>query len=183
MTAIKTKKIILTIGIIFLIVWSIFLITVDVAAFIESIKLGNAYLVLFLIAVFSSSSFLTSASFYATFVAYANSGLDIYAISIIGGIGMGISDSIFFYLSRTAGDVISKDSKLYNKVYNYVSKLPRWGVYIFTFCYSAFAPLPNDILIVTLGVLKFKYSRIIPLLILGNVVLLFLIASGIHHIS
>ncbi len=182
MNKIKKKKILLSIAIVILIIWTIFLFSVDIIALVESVGVTNMYLILFIVAVLSSTSFLTSASFYVTFFAYVGAGFDPIIMSIIGGIGMAVGDSIFFFISRGAGDVMSmSNNKLYDKMFNYVSKLPTWGVYLFTYLYASFAPIPNDILIIILGVLKFKYSRIIPILIVGNITLLFLIASGSHY--
>ncbi len=182
MHKIKRKKIILTISIIALTAWAIFLFSIDINWLLASIGIQNMYLILFLIALLSSTSFLTSASFYATFLAYVSLGFDPLIISIIGGIGMAIGDSLFFFISRHAGDVMSMSNvKLYNKIFKQISKLPTWGVYLFTYLYASFMPIPNDILIIMLGVLKFRYSRVIPILIIGDITLLFLIANGFHY--
>ncbi len=182
MKQIKRKKIILIIAISALVIWAIFLFNVDVNVLVESMGIRNMYLVLLLVAVLSSTSFLTSASFYATFFAYLGAGFDPVIISVVGGVGMAVGDSLFFFISRHAGDVMSmSNSKIYNKMFKYVTKLPSWGVYLFTYLYASFAPIPNDILIVMLGVLKFRYSRIIPIIIVGDITLLFLIASGLYY--
>ncbi|XLQ20459.1 MAG: hypothetical protein ACKUBY_01625 [Candidatus Moraniibacteriota bacterium] len=180
MDKIKKKKIIVIIASIALIAWAIFLFSVDIQVLVESMGIKNMYLILFIVSALSSTSFLTSASFYATFLAYINAGFDPLTVSIVAGTGGAIGDSIFFFVSRSAGDVMS-NNKLYNKMLNFVSKLPKWGVYLFTYLYASFAPIPNDILVVTLGVLKFKYIKVIPFLWIGNITLLFLIASGFHY--
>jgi hypothetical protein len=179
------KKIIIYIIIGALLVWSIALFFIDVELFIETIGLKNAYASLFLVAVVTGTSFLTSASFYAIFLSYAASGvLDPYLMGIIGGLGMSVGDSIFFLVARKSVSIMKiENNKFYMKVYKFIARLPHWGVYLFTFGYAAFAPTPNDILMITLGLLKFKYSRIIPIIILGNITLLVLIALGIFHIT
>jgi len=181
----NTKKFLIYIAIGALVIWSIALFFIDVTVFIETIGITNAYLSLFLVATVTGTSFLTSASFYAVFVAYASSGvLDPYLMGLVGGGGMAIGDSIYFFISKKTIDVMElENKKVYQKIYLFVEKLPHWGVYIFTFLYAAFAPIPNDILMITLGALKFKYSRIIPIIVVGNITLLTLIALGIFHIT
>ncbi|HIP50319.1 MAG TPA: hypothetical protein EYG99_02615 [Candidatus Pacebacteria bacterium] len=182
MDKIKKKKIVLVCTVIALIAWAIFLFNIDIDVLVESMGVKNMHLILFLVAVLSSTSFLTSASFYVTFFAYVSAGFNPLIISIVGGAGMVVGDVIFFFISRHVGDVMSMSNiKLYKKMFKYVSKLPTWGVYLFTYLYASFAPTPNDILILILGALKFKYSRIIPILIVGDITLLFLIAKGIHY--
>jgi membrane protein YqaA with SNARE-associated domain len=180
----QIKKIIIWSLIGLLVLWSFALFFIDIEAFIESIGITNAYLSLFVIATITGTSFLTSASFYAMFVAYATSGvLDPYLMGLVGGIGMAIGDSMYFFISRKTIDVMElENNKVYQIIYKFVAKLPHWGVYLFTFLYASFAPIPNDILMITLGALKFKYSRIIPIIVVGNITLLTLIALCIFHI-
>ncbi len=181
----KIKKIAIWILIICLTCWSIALFFIDVGTFIEAIGIQNAYVSLFLVAVVSGTSFLTSASFYAVFFSYATTGLvDPVMMGIVGGLGMSIGDSLFFLVAYKSANIMQiENNKFYMKIYNFVARLPHWGVYIFTFLYAAFVPMPNDILMITLGILKFKYSRIIPIIIAGNITLLTLIALGIFHVS
>lgn len=176
---IQSKKTVVYILIALLIAWSIALFFIDVGVFIQAIGIQNAYIILFLVALVSGTSFLTSASFYAVFISYANADLMPLALGIVGGLGMTIGDSIYFYVSRKAGDVMRlSKNRTYDRIFKYISKLPHWGVYLFTYLYTSFSPFPNDILMVALGVLQFRYSRIIPIIIIGNITLLTLIAAG-----
>lgn len=181
----KIKKIAIWILIICLICWSVTLFFIDVGAFIEAIGIQNMYVSLFLIAAVSGTSFLTSASFYAVFFAYVTTGLvNPIVMGIVGGLGMSIGDSLFFIVAYKSVNIMQiENNKFYMKIYDFVAKLPNWGVYVFTFLYAAFVPIPNDILMITLGILKFKYNRIIPIIIAGNITLLTLIALGIFHVS
>lgn len=179
MNTITTKKIIVWVLISLIILWSIFLFFIDIDELIAHIGIENTYLILFLVAAVSGTSFLTSASFYAVFLSYAQADLHPLALGIIGGLGMSIGDSIFFLISKRAGDVMSlSKNRTYRKIFAYISRLPHWGVYLFTYLYASFSPFPNDLLMVALGVLRFRYSRIIPIIIIGNITLLTLVAAG-----
>lgn len=178
---VKHKKIILvTLGIL-LIVWSIFVFSIDIEMLTQTIGLQNVYLILFLVAVVAGTSFLTSASFYAIFLSYVGAGLDPLVLGIVGGVGMAIGDSLYFLFFSKTGDVLKAGRyAFYEKIYTYVSHLPRAGVYVFTYLYASFAPIPNDILMIVLGVLKFPYRYVLPIIVLGNITLLTLIAYGIN---
>lgn len=180
---IRKKRIILFLALIVLMIWSISLFFVDIAQLVEHIGISNVYLLLLITAITSGTSFLTTTSFYAVYLSYVNAGFDPWILSVIGGIGLSVGDSIFFYFAwKTQEAIDGTHGKLYKKIYNFVVHLPRWGVYIFTFLYSAFVPLPNDILMIALGVLQYKYRYIIPCVIIGNIVLLSLVAHGVEYL-
>ena len=177
----KKKKILLIIAALILIAWSIFLVFIDLEALAQEIGLHNVYFILFFVAATAGTSFLTSAAFYAVYLSYISTGIDPIILGVIAGVGTTLGDAVYFYFSSKAGDLINADeNKVYKKVHGFIFRLPRWGVYLFTYLYASFAPIPNDILIITLGVLKFKFRYIMPLILLGNITLLTLIAYGIN---
>lgn len=180
MTKLITKKVFLWIFVALLLLWSVFLFFIDIDTLIAQIGIENTYLILFLVALVSGTSFLTSASFYAVFLSYAQADLHPLVLGIIGGLGMSIGDSIFFLVSKKAGDVMHlTKNRTYEKMFTFMSRLPHWGVYLFTYLYASFSPFPNDILMIALGVLRFRFSCIIPIIIIGNITLLTLVAAGI----
>lgn len=164
-----------------LIIWSVVLFFVDINAIAVTVGVQNVYILLFFIALTAGTSFLTSASFYAFYLSYISAGFDPMVLGVIGGIGMSFGDLIYFLFARKFAEALSIDRfSLYRKIFRYVSQLPQVGVYVFTFFYAAFAPIPNDILMITLGILRFRFQFVAPVVILGNVVLLTLIAYGIN---
>jgi membrane protein YqaA with SNARE-associated domain len=177
----KKKKIAVYTLFVVLIIWSIILFFIDPMILIERFGVTNIYLLLFIVAVTAGTSAFTTTSFYAVFLSYVSAGFDPVAMGIIGGIGLAIGDSLFYYLAYKAGDVYSAEKRpLYIKAYNIAQRLPRYSVYIITFIYTGFLPIPHDILMVTLGFLRFKYVYIIPFVIVGNIIWLSLIAHGFH---
>ncbi len=177
----KQKKIVLVIFVVLLIAWNVFLFFTDLETLVVTIGLNNVYLILFFVALTSGTSFLTSAAFYAMFTSYVAMGSDPIMIAVIGGVGMAFGDSIYFLFSKNVSDTLS-ENKLYKKVYDLLNHLPQWGVYIFTYFYTSFSPMPNDILMLALGMMKYRFRYILPIVILGNITLLLLVAYGIDII-
>jgi membrane protein YqaA with SNARE-associated domain len=178
----RKKKILLTL-VIFLITWSLILFFVDIDSLTQLIGVHNLYIILFVVAAISGTSFLTSASFYAIFLSYASSGLNPLMIGLIGGLGMSIGDTLFFFISKKAGDILHmENNKTYKKVFDFISHLPHSIVYLIVFVYAAFTPIPNDVLVITLGLLQYRYKFVIPIIIVGNIVLLTLVALGIFRV-
>ncbi len=179
----KKKTIFLVCGVLALIVWSIVLHHIDVNHLVQSIGVTNVYMILFFIALTSGTSFLTSAAFYTVFLSYV-SATDLHPllIAVCGGVGMSIGDGLYFLFARKAGEILHEnESMLYQRIHRFFTRLPRWSVYIFTYLYASFSPLPNDILMVTLGAMRYRFRHVWSIIIVGNITLLVMVAYGIHR--
>ena len=153
---------------------------VDRDALIASVGIENAYAVLFVVSATAGVSVFTAAGFFAFFGAFVGANVDPLIASIVAGVGITFGDVIIFLFARLARENSEtiKKSKIYQRLCAFVERLPEWGVYTFTLLYAAFIPIPNDILMVVLGVLRYKLLPIIAVMILGNIVLMYLIAQG-----
>jgi membrane protein YqaA with SNARE-associated domain len=144
---------------------------------IEIIGLKNIYLLIFTIAILSGSSSLISASFFAVYISIA-SGMDNHLLfAISGGLGLSIGDSLFYYLGNKGRKLENKKwQNIIKKLSIWTKKQPLYLIYIIIFIYNAFTPLPGDLLNISLGLSNIDYKKIIPVIILGNIALLYFIA-------
>ncbi len=178
----KKKTIFLVCGVLALIVWSIVLHHIDVNHLVQSIGVTNVYMILFFIALTSGTSFLTSAAFYTVFLSYV-SATDLHPllIAVCGGVGMSIGDSLYFLFARKAGEILHEnESVLYRRVHRFFTRLPQWGVYLFLYLYVSFSPLPNDVLMIALGTMRYRFRYSLFFLLCGNITFLALVAYGFH---
>src|SRR5262245_39905659 len=60
------------------------------------IGVKNTYLVAFLLAVFGGLSAITGVSFFLSVAAFASGGANPFLLALVGGLGIFISDSIFY---------------------------------------------------------------------------------------
>lgn len=160
-----------------LIAWGFFLYFVGPEKIVEFLGYQSSYAAAFIVALIGGTSVFTTASFYATIATLAAGGLNIFILAAIGGIGAALGDSFFFFLG-TKGRKISTPSfqKKLNRFSKWLHKLPGWMVPLFVFVYAGFIPLPNDVMMVSLALGKYKFKKIIPFLVLGDIVLMFLIS-------
>ncbi len=149
---------------------------------IQIIGLSNVYLLIFIIAVLSGSSSFVSATFYTVYISIA-SGIDnSLLLAIMGGLGLSIGDSIFYYFGHKSRTVENeKWQSIIKKLSAWAKKQSLYLIYIIIFVYNAFTPFPGDILNISLGLAGIKYKKIIPVIILGNIVLLYLVAYFISN--
>ncbi len=163
----------------FLLGWSTLLFVVGPEEMVRRIGVENGYIFLFLLATFGGLSSLTVSSLYASLVTFAAGGLDPWLLGIVTGSGVTIGDS-FFYLLGYQGRAITsgKLQKIFQKISRWISKSPDWLVPVIVFAYAGLTPLPNDILTVSLGMAKVAWRKIILPLLLGNIILMTIMAYG-----
>ncbi|MCF7799042.1 hypothetical protein K9M74_04000 [Candidatus Woesearchaeota archaeon] len=161
----------------FLILWSLLLYFIGPQRIVSLIGAQNIYLVLFIIGTVGGVSTLTSATFYTSLTAFALGGANPFLLGIAGGLGITIGDSLFYYLGKKGQESLAtKARRITLKFSNWLNQQPSWVVPVVTFVYAGLTPLPNDILMVTLGVSRYKYTFLILPLILGNILLSLLVA-------
>jgi membrane protein YqaA with SNARE-associated domain len=154
---------------------------------INYIGKNNSYFLSFIFGALGGSSFFVSFAFYASIFILVRGGLDPLLLGIIGGIGLSIGDSLFYFLGfqgrkMTYGKFEYKISKFSDWL---VSK-PKWVVFIISFFYISITPFPNDILMISTGLAKYPYRFVALALFLGNTAFLiflgFLASYGIKII-
>jgi hypothetical protein len=176
LTRIKRYKIFAIFGLL-LLVWVFFFIFVEPEAVVARVGIENTYFVAFILAVIGGLSALTGTSFFLAVATFAGSGANPLLLGIIGGLGIFISDTIFFLLAKYGVEVF-KDR---------IAPTSRWlttkieglgvgAVLIFVYLYIGFTPLPNDILMVALALSGMTYRRLAPVLILGSITVVTLTA-------
>lgn len=137
---------------------------------VNELGVRNSFIGYFLISAVGGVSSLTSSSYYILTYALGAAGLSPLLLGIIGGIGVSIGDSLFYYIGNKGEDVApQKISKRTEKISNIINKKPNWVGTGAIYLYTGFTPLPNDILTVPLGFLKYPYKRLIIPLVLGNI--------------
>lgn len=144
---------------------------------VNYIGVKNIYLVSFLVAVFGGLSTLTGLSFFVSVAAFASGGADPFLLGLFGGLGVFISDSIFFLAARHGVRVFKKNAKpislwLASKMEKFSLSTILIGVYI----YIGLTPLPNDILMVALAFMGMSFKRLAPVLMAGSISVVWLVA-------
>lgn len=164
-------------GLILLFAWGFFLYRFGPEKIIQLVGIQNSYIAAFLIAVIGGTSVFTTASFYMTIATFAAGGLNIFALALISGMGVAIGDSFFFFLGTKGRKMTSSAfRKKLNKFSGWLQKLPGWVIPIFAFAYAGFVPLPNDALMISLALGKYKFLRVIPFVFLGDLALMLTIS-------
>lgn len=159
----------MALAVFFITLWAIVLIFFSPEEVVNKIGAENSYLIVFLLAVIGGLSTITGTSFFASVATFAHGGADPFLLGLIGGMGIFISDSIFFFLAHQGAKILEeKENSFRSKLLKSIEKIPRWFIGIFVFLYVGLSPLPNDILMIALALAKIRYRQIVLPLILGS---------------
>jgi hypothetical protein len=179
----KKKKVFVSIAIVLslLAAWALFFHYYPVEKLVDDIGIRNTYLAAFTFAVIGGFSFVTGTSLYAALIALARGGVNPYVLGIIAGLGIFISDSLFYFVATKMRSVITnitfKWERVFRRIWKVVYKMPPWVVYMAIFLYSAFAPIPNDILLAVLALSGYNYREFAVFLFLGDMVMALLLTT------
>jgi len=106
-------------------------------------------------------------------------GLNFYVLIFLIAFGMTVGDSIGYLIGKTGRGVFySKPSRLQKKIDSLSSKhklLP----YIVLFFYAAFAPIPNEVLVIPMAFSGFRFRYMFISLLLGNIIFNVIAGVGI----
>lgn len=173
------KHYILILAVLFIALWAVALVFISPEELVEKIGVENTYLVAFLLAAIGGLSTITGTSFFAAVATFASGGADPALLGLIGGAGIFLSDSVFFFLAQQAVKVFNIDSQspFRQKVLGFISRVPDWLIGIFVFAYVGLSPLPNDILMIALALAKVRYRRIVLALIAGSITIVLITAT------
>lgn len=149
---------------------SVFLYNYPPGTIVDYIGIENSYITVFLIAVIGGLSSITSGVYYAAVATFASGGANPWLLGLTGGIGIAIGDSIIFGLFAFGLRSISQtwQSRI-ETVSTYIDHQPRWLVYVVLFLILGVSPLPNDIVMLALVLLQFKYLKIAPVLVAAGI--------------
>lgn len=120
--------------------------------------------------------------FYPFFI---EAGLNSFLIILLVSLGM-VGGDMLGYLFGSIGRNVWQEKKKHNKFFKKVesihNKYPKSLLFIL-FIYASFVPLPNELIVVPMAFLGYKFKHMIPLVMLGNVVFNTLVAFGFVQIN
>jgi hypothetical protein len=154
---------------------------------IQTIGVSNSYIVLFIISFLGGFSSGGSVLFFTTLTTFILGGLNEIVAGTTAGIALAIGDTIMLLLFLSGRKLVSgKTKKNLDRFSGYLNKKPQWLIPIITFIYIGFAPLPNDLMILSLAAIKYPQKKAIALFALGDITFaLFysvLISQGINFL-
>lgn len=144
---------------------------------VEYVGVENSYIVVFIMAAVGGLSTLTGTSFFTAIATFSTGGSDPLLLGLFGGLGIFISDTVFFHLAQYGKESIpEKWNTKINRFAAWTKRVPAWVSLLAIYIYLGFTPLPNDLLMIALVVAGFSYKKIFLVLLAGSITIATLVA-------
>jgi membrane protein YqaA with SNARE-associated domain len=110
---------------------------------------------------------------------FVEAGFNLEVSIFILAIGTTAADGVAFLLGKLGRKFIDLQKKhpLLHKTEKWSEKY-RWGPFIFLFLFAAFVPFPNEVLIIPLGFIGYKFRHLALPLLAGNGLFNYLASHG-----
>jgi len=144
---------------------------------VKKVGVHNSYLILFFVSFFGGFSGFGAASFMATLITFAVSGLNPYILGIIAGTSLAMGDLLMFYIGRKGKHALHK--KIVKRIDKFAHKFTKKTVKFIpfiVFIYIAFIPLPNDLIIIFIALMHYPYKKVLLPIVAGDFVYSILLA-------
>jgi len=160
---------VLVLVLIFLAVVNVFFYFVNPDVIVDYVGVKSSYTITFVIATIGGLSTFTGPVLFTTIATFAGGGSNPLLLGIIGGMGIFISDSIFFHLTQLGYKHVPENwEKWLDRIKIFMQKYPRWLLLVFVYLYISFTPLPNDILMLALVFGGYLYRQVVFVLLAGS---------------
>ncbi|WP_292464240.1 VTT domain-containing protein [Methanolobus sp.] len=178
--AVSTRRrdiLILGLLIIFILAWSVFLVHYPPEEIVGHLGVNNTYLLVFLLAAIGGVSAFTSTSFYTALVTISLGGVEPVCIAVFASVGLTLGDIVFYVIGKKGKQCVpSKYGKHLGRSLQLVKDAGDKKVALLIFAYSL-TPLPSDILAIGLALAGFPLKKMVPPLLIGNFVLILVLAE------
>lgn len=167
------KKVILALTlIIFLVLLFAVLFYINPEELVEKIGVRNGYILAFLISFFGGFSAGGFVPFISVILTLVAGGLNPVLLGLIAGTSLSTGDIIMFYASSkgrelVAGSDLDRKIDKLSKKFRESEKLQK-ATPIIAYLYMGFAPLPNDVLLLTLAAVEYPIKKMNKIIILAD---------------
>jgi len=180
----KKKKNILTFSIFIglSIFWIFIFLYINPQSIVARLGATSGYTILFLLGVIGGASTFTAPSYFIALTTLSVGGLNPFLLGLAGGLGITIGDTVIFFIGLSAGrKAPEKFKNRLEKMEKRIEKKPKWLINLLVYSYIGFTPLPNEIITISMGLLRHKKRTILTLLLLGNITSGILGALLVHY--
>lgn len=168
--------------ILFFVGWSVFLYYSSPEALLEVVGVQNAYLLMFLLALFGGFSTFGVVPYHVILVTFAMGGLHPLLLGLSAAGGVMIGDATSYYIGYQGGTIVPRGiQRVLQQFCAFCSRYPRFMPLFFYF-YGSCVPFSNDAIVISMGLARYPFWRVMVPLGLGNITFNISLAYGAPYI-
>lgn len=160
--------------------WTGLMLAIGPRTIVDAIGVQNGYLLMLLVSLFGGVSSIGGAIYVTTIITLASAGLNPLYLALASGVGVSVGDSVYYYLGYRGSHILPPESSLTRRIHRFsdwLTNQAQWLRAAGIYSYTAFTPLPNDVLTILMGIARQPYLLVIPAFVLGNITHTFLLAT------
>lgn len=172
--SIRHKKQLAAFGffLLFLATWSILIYQFPPDAIVERLGVTNGFVIAFIASFLGGLSTFTSVPYTFVVVTLGAGGLHPLALGLVSAFGLFLGDSTSYLLGYYGHHVVPNGlQEELQKVHEWLMNRKRaWVIPIYIFLYGAFFPLSNDFVVISFGLARYPFWRVMIPLALGSII-------------
>ncbi len=154
---------------------------------VKNAVLQYGYVGIFILAFVTGFNLVVPVPAIAFMPLFLEAGLDFWITIAIITVGITLADSIAYLIGGVGHDVLTHSEKYKKKgsMFQRLLKLKKKHPYaplVFLSVYSVIAPLPNELMVIPLALLGYRYLHIFPIVFVGNFIFNIIYASGVESL-
>jgi membrane protein YqaA with SNARE-associated domain len=137
---------------------------------INFIGVENAYILMFILALVGGMTTFSGVPYHVILIMLASGGLNPFYIGLSSSFGVMLGDTTSYYVGYSGGHIVPK--KIQNnlqKFCSYCLSHPRILPIAFLL-YGSLVPLSNDFIVISMGLARFPFWRVMIPLGIGNLI-------------
>ena len=163
---------------IILIIWTGLVFYFSPVKIVQFLGITNSYLIIFLLSFFGGTSIIIAFPYYLFVIILGAGGLNPLLLGLAAGTGVILGDSISYLVGLKGKTVLPNFlQNKFKRLHNWLLNGPPLLIPGFLFLYGAFIPIPNDIIVIPLGLAQYPYFKLIIPLGFGNILFNIMLAS------
>lgn len=137
---------------------------------IEMIGVENAYALIFILAILGGITTFSGVPYHLVLITLAVGGLNPLALGITTALGVMMGDSVSYYVGYRGEAALPERFKgFFGKIYAIGERHPRL-LPAFFFLYGSLMPFSNDFIVISMGLARYPFFKVMIPLGLGNLV-------------
>lgn len=137
---------------------------------VSLIGVENAYLLIFILAFLGGITTFSGIPYHLVLITLATGGLNPLFLGTSTAVGVMLGDTTSYYVGYQGSSIIPKSfHKILNLIRNFGLKHPSL-LPVFFFLYGCMSPFSNDFIVISMGLSRYSYWKVMVPLGLGNLV-------------
>lgn len=137
---------------------------------VELVGAENSFFLIFVLALLGGLTTFSGVPYHLVLITLAIGGLSPLFLGISTAVGVILGDTTSYFVGYSGGEVMpSRVQKIVDRVYIYTDGYPKL-LQVFFFLFGALTPISNDFIVISAGIAKYPFWKVMIPLAFGNLI-------------